>query len=102
MADNEPRERKQLVIPGTEWVDVDSYMCAWGKYLLECPQDRTCQVGVGILWRGEPAGEKIRFSGSEEIIVIGVGTVRIRVDDGKGPCEIKCWMQTRGTIGVND
>lgn len=87
-------------VPGTDWVDFDTYLCAWGKYQLTCPADRQCQVGLGITFRGEPAGEKLRFSGQTEVLVIGMGHVNVRVDDG-GPCEVTVWMRSEGHISAS-
>lgn len=97
---SDPRPHITKTVPGTDWVDFDSYACAWGKYQLTCPENRQCQVGLGIVWFGEPAGEKIRFSGQTEVLVLGIGHVNIRVDDGLGPCEVTVWMRSEGTIGV--
>ena len=56
--------------------------------IVACPSDRRCQVGMGVFAFGEPRGEKIRFSGEQEITVIVCGSLHFRVDDGKGPCKI--------------
>lgn len=43
---------------------------------------------MGVFVLGEPRGEKVRFSGEKEVVVIGAGSLHFRVDDGKGPCAI--------------
>ena len=43
---------------------------------------------MGVFAFGEPRGEKIRFSGEEEITVVGAGALHFRVDDDKGPCKV--------------
>lgn len=75
-------------IEGTEWQWAEEYVYAVATYVVSCPADRRCQVGMGVFVNGSPMGEKIRFSGTEEITVIGAGSLHFRVDDGKGPCKI--------------
>lgn len=75
-------------IDGTDWQWAETYVYATATYLVACPPDRRVQVGMGINAFGEPRGEKIRFSGEQEITVIGIGQLHFRVDDGLGPCRI--------------
>lgn len=77
-----------MVIDGPTWQWAEDYMYAMATYVLACPPDRRCQVGMGLFAFGEPRGEKIRFSGEYEISVIGAGALHFRVDDGKGPCKV--------------
>lgn len=72
--------------PGWQWAEDYLYLTA--TYVVACPSDRRCQVGMGIFTLGEPLGEKVRFSGEREIIVIGAGSLHFRVDDGLGPCRV--------------
>ncbi|MCV9965104.1 hypothetical protein OIU34_24710 [Pararhizobium sp. BT-229] len=46
---------------------------------------------------GEPRGEKIRFSGSQKIVTVGIGSIHVRVDDGKGPCNVRL---DQGDVGL--
>lgn len=75
-------------IDGSDWQWAEDYVYATAVYIVACPLDRQCQVGMGIFSFGEPRGEKIRFSGEQEITVVGIGSLHFRVDDGKGNCEI--------------
>jgi hypothetical protein len=75
-------------ISGSDWQRAETYVFAMATYVVACPPDRTCQVGMGVFAFGSPRGEKIRFSGEREITVFGAGALHFRVDDGKGPCEI--------------
>lgn len=76
------------MIEGTSWQWAEDYFYASAKYVIACPTDRRCQVGMGLFIFSEPRGEKIRFSGEMEITVIGAGSLHFRVDDDKGPCKI--------------
>jgi hypothetical protein len=75
-------------IDGSGWQWGEDYVYATATYLIACPLDRHCQVGMGVFAFGEPRGEKIRFSGEAEITVIGAGALHFRVDDSKGACKI--------------
>ncbi len=77
-----------LTVDGPNWQWAEEYVYASATYIIACPQDRRCQVGMGVFAFGEPRGEKIRFSGETKITVIGVGSLHFRVDDGLGPCKI--------------
>lgn len=76
------------LIDGSTWQWAEDYVYASATYVAACPPDRRCQVGMGIFAFGEPRGEKIRFSGEQEITVVGAGALHFRVDDEKGPCKI--------------
>jgi len=76
------------VIDGSKWQWAEDYVYATATYIVACPPDRRCQVGMGVFAFGEPRGEKIRFSGEQEITVVGAGALHFRVDDEKGPCKI--------------
>ncbi len=54
---------------------------------------------MGIMAFGKPRGEKIRFSGEEEITVIGAGALYFRVDDGNGPCKVGLVQDKAALIG---
>lgn len=75
-------------INDSNWQWAENYVYASATYLVACPIDRRCQVGMGVFMLGEPRGEKIRFSGEKEITVIGAGSLHFRIDDDKGPCRI--------------
>src|SRR5690349_11457085 len=75
-------------IDGSNWQWAEDYIYTMATYVVACPPDRTCQVGMGVFAFGEPRGEKIRFTGEKEITVIGAGALHFRVDDGKGPCRV--------------
>lgn len=75
-------------VPGGDWTWGETYLYALATYVVACPLDRTCQVGMGWKVLGEPRGEKIRFSGEQEIVVIGAGQLHFRVDDGLGECKV--------------
>lgn len=69
----------------TGWTWFEDYVYAYATYVVACEQARECQVGMGVFAFGEPRGEKIKFSGEQEITVIGVGSIHIRASDGLGP-----------------
>lgn len=76
------------VIEGPLWQWAEDYVYVTATYVVACPPDRRCQVGMGVSAFGKPRGEKVRFSGEKEITVIGVGALHFRVDDDKGSCKI--------------
>jgi hypothetical protein len=75
-------------IANEKWHWGEDYVRTSSTYIVSCPHDRQCQVGMGIFAFGEPRGEKITFSGTEEIWTIGLGALHFRVDDNKGRCEV--------------
>jgi hypothetical protein len=78
-----------VMIDGPDWqYSGETYVYLMATYMVACPPDRTCQVGMGAKWFGEPRGEKIRFSGEQEITVALAGQLHFRVDDGQGPCKV--------------
>lgn len=80
-----------------DWTWLSDYVYLWSDWTLNCPADRTCQVGMGIFAFGEPRGEKIRFSGHQKITSIGVGAIHVRTVDGKGPCTVRL---DQGDVGL--
>lgn len=76
------------LIKGSQWQKVETYVYSSATYVIACPADRRCQVGMGVYLFGQPRGEKIRFSGEKKITVVGAGALHVRVDDGLGPCKI--------------
>lgn len=77
-----------LVVDGDKWQWAEDYAFAMAVYTVACPQNRRVQVGMGVMSFGEPRGEKLRFSGEQEITVVGAGALHFRVDDGQGPCKV--------------
>lgn len=88
------------LINGSEWQWAEDYIYSTATYIIACPSDRRCQVGMGIFAFDKPLGEKICFSGEREITVIGMGTLHFRVDDGKGPCKIGFYQKSNRPISV--
>lgn len=84
-----------------QWKWGETYLYSYAKYLVACPEDRTCQVGMGVMAFGKPLGEKIRFSGQKEIIVIGAGQLHFRVDDGRGRCKVGFTQLSQEVVKVN-
>lgn len=80
--------QSNVVIKDGEWVSCETYIYITAKYRISCPSDRICQVGMGIVKDNVSLGEKLRFSGDTEILIVGGGELRFRVDDGKGPCSV--------------
>lgn len=76
------------IIDGPGWQWAGDYIYASATYIVACPKERRCQVGMGIFAFGAPLGEKVRFSGEQEITVVGAGSLHFRVDDDRGPCKI--------------
>ena len=75
-------------IDGAAWQWAEDYVYGSATYVVACPNDRRCEVGVGIFALGEPRGEKLTFSGEREITVIGIGSLHFRVSDGRGQCKV--------------
>ena len=75
-------------IDGSNWQWAEDYVYATATYIVACPPGRRCQVGMGVFAFGKPQGEKIRFSGEQEITVVGAGALHFRTDDEGGPCKV--------------
>jgi hypothetical protein len=84
-------------VVGDDWTWFEDYVFASAEWTINCPEGRTCQVGMGVMFRGEPRGEKLRFSGFREFTTIGVGAIHARVVDGKGPCPVRL---DHGRVGL--
>jgi hypothetical protein len=82
---------------GREWTWFSEYVYLYSTWTLNCPPDRQCQVGMGVMAFGEPRGEKVRFSGTTKILTVGVGSIHVRVDDDKGPCNVRL---DQGDVGL--
>ena len=67
---------------------MEDYAWRAATYVVACPKNRTCQVGMGPKLFGEARGERLRFSGELECRVIGLGAVHIRPVDGLGACQV--------------
>ena len=80
-----------------EWTWLSTYVFLNADWTLNCPEDRTCQVGMGPKWFGNPLGEKIRFSGYAEFTTLGAGQIHVRTVDGKGPCKVRL---DQGKVGL--
>jgi hypothetical protein len=89
------------IIDGSNWQWAESYVYIKATYVVACPPDRRCQVGMGVFAFGKPLGEKIRFSGEQEITVFGAGALHFRVDDEKGPCKIGFTQKSNLPISWN-
>jgi len=55
---------------------------------------------MGIFAFGEPRGEKLRFSGQTEILVIGAGSLHIRPADDKGPVKAAIAPKDAGLLTI--
>jgi hypothetical protein len=84
-----------------DWTWFEDYVYAWAKYAVACEPDRRCQVGMGVYAFGEPLGEKMRFNGQIEVLVIGIGSLHIRPADGKGPVKAAIAQKGAGLIEVS-
>lgn len=91
--------RYQLVSLG-KWQWLEEYALLKATYYIACPTDRQCQVGMGIFSANNPLGEKIRFSGVQEVTVLGAGSIHVRVMDNKGPCWVAISQTDRSLISV--
>lgn len=87
-------------VTGNDWTWFEDYVFAWATYVVACEAERTCQVGMGLSVFGEPRGEKIRFSGEREILVVGAGAIHIRPADGKGPVKAALAPKSAGLISL--
>lgn len=84
------------------WTWMEDYGYVYATYVVACEAGRQCQVGMGIHAFGEPRGEKIRFSGKEEIHVIGLGAIYLRADDGKGSVKVAFIQKSNKPIPIID
>jgi hypothetical protein len=90
---------KYIIIRGDVWQWAEDYVYATATYVVACPPNRRCQVGMGLFFLGKPRGEKITFSGERDIVVIGIGALYFRVDDGLGPCKAGFMLKSNRPIG---
>jgi hypothetical protein len=88
---------KQTVTQNWTWVE--NYVFASAKYRIACEPTRECEVGTGIFAFGEPRGRTMRFSGEQEISVIGFGSIHIRSIDGRGAAQAAFLLEDVGLIG---
>ena len=80
------------------WTWMSDYVYLWADWTLNCPPDRTCQVGMGVkVGNSDPLGEKIRFSGTYEFTTVGLGAIHVRTVDGKGPSKVRL---DEGKVGL--
>jgi hypothetical protein len=84
-----------------DWVWAEDYIFAYAKYTVECEPGRVCQVGMGVSIYGEPRGEKIKFSGREEISVLGAGSLHFRTADGKGASRAAFILKEKALVKAN-
>ncbi len=71
---------------GADWVWFEDYAFAYAEYTLYCQENCECEVGMGMKIFGKPRGEIRRFSGVEEIFVVGLGAVHVRKIAGPDKC----------------
>lgn len=88
-------------VTGNDWTWFEDYVFAWATYVVACEPGRTCQVGMGLSVWGEPRGEKIRFEGEREILVVGAGAIHIRPADGKGPVKAALAPKSAGLLSIS-
>jgi hypothetical protein len=89
-----------MKVVSDQWTWFADYGLAYAEWTVNCPGDRRCQVGMGIMVGGTPRGEKISFSPTAEFTTIGVGAIHVRVDDGGPPCNVRLDQGKVGTIPV--
>jgi len=85
---------------GDRWQWFQDYGFLYSKWTVQCPANRRCQVGMGIKMGGDPLGEKIRFSGACEFVTVGIGSIHVRVADGKGPCPVILKQGSYGLVPI--
>jgi len=71
------------------WTWFTDYVYLRADWTVNCPPGRQCQVGTGIFVAGEPRGENFGFGPQKQFRTIGVGSIHVRVVDGKGPCTVR-------------
>jgi hypothetical protein len=49
------------IIDGPGWQWVEDYVYATAIYVIACPPERRCQVGMGVFAFGEPRGKRYDF-----------------------------------------
>jgi len=84
-----------------DWRWFEDYAFTWAEWTVNCPSDRRCEVGMGLMAFGRPRGELREFSGYSEFATIGIGAIHVRVIDGKGPCLVRLDRGKVGLIGVS-
>ena len=84
------------------WTWMEDYVYIYATYIVACEAGRRCQVGTGVYAFDEPRGEKIRFSGQKEILVIGLGAIHIRADDDKGLVKVAFIQKSNKLIPIID
>ena len=87
-------------VVGDGWTWLADYLFAKADWTLNCEPGRTCQVGMGIFFLGEPRGEKKRFTGHTDIWTLGIGAIHVRVVDGRGPCSVRLDLGKFGTLPI--
>ncbi len=85
---------------GNDWTWYEDYAFAWATYVVACEPDRKCQVGMGVFAFGAPRGEKVSYSGEQEVLVVGFGSLHIRPADGQGPVRAAIAPKESGLISV--
>jgi hypothetical protein len=83
------------------WTWFDDYVFAWATFKVACEPDRRCEVGMGMFAFGRPLGQRVSFAGEREILVVGMGAIHIRPDDGKGPVKAAVALDEAGLLKVS-
>lgn len=87
------------VMASEKWTPVEDYVNVKAMYQLHCPPDRWCVAGGGLMLIAKCApGRLVRWSGTTEVQVIGTGSLRVRVDDDRGPCCVRVVRIANETI----
>jgi hypothetical protein len=77
------------VVAAQDWKWGEDYAYAYANYIVACEPKRVCGVATGISVAGKPLGSKHSVVGTQRILVIGIGSIRFRASDGKGPVHVR-------------
>ncbi len=85
-----------------DWTWFADYGAVMIEWTIHCPGTRKCEVGMGMKILGEPQGERIKFSGTQEFTTVGIGAIHVRVDDGKWICPVQLDQGKVGAVTIID
>ena len=85
-----------------QWTWFSDYVAGIGSWTVNCPENRQCEVGMGVKLFGAPRGERIPFHGCKEFTTLGLGAIHVRVTDGRGVCPVRLDEGHIGTIKIID
>lgn len=83
-----------------QWTWFTDYAYSTATWTLNAPDGRRLEVGMGIKAFGKPLGEHRKFQRHVVFTTVGIGSIHVRVLDGKGPCTVQLDQGDAGVIPV--